>query len=58
LAVVAVVKAFVVVVIGAAAAEVVLLDGVADFTSYCCCPVEETVDSVGKSNELVGAGDD
>jgi len=49
LAVVAVVEAFVVAVIAAAATEVVLLDGVADFAFYCCCPVEETVDSVGKS---------
>jgi len=46
--VVVVVEAFVVAVI-AAAAEVVLLDGVADFASYGCFQVEETVDSVGKS---------
>jgi len=49
LAVVLVVEAFMVAVIAAAAVEVVILDGVADFASYCCCPVEETVDSVGKS---------
>jgi len=49
LAVVAVVEDFVVAVITAAAAEVVLLDGLADFAFYFCCPVEETVDSVGKS---------
>jgi len=45
----AVVEAFVVAVIAAAAAEVVLFDGVADFAFYCCCPADETVDSVGKS---------
>jgi len=55
--VVAVVEAFVVAVTAAAAAEVLLFDGVADFAFYCCCPVEETVDYVGKSSELVG-GDD
>jgi len=37
LAVVAVGEAFGVAVIAAAAAEVVLLDGVADFAVYCCC---------------------